>query len=173
MATQYYFLKGKVKWFRPDRQNDWGKWSHVLYPDPESLAIIRKLQESTSERQGIRNVLKRDEETNEYFISIGRASKRKRLGKEVGNDPPLVFDGTKPLPDGSLMPFKDPVGNGSDVTTKVSYYTYPVPGSKTKGTAIRWESSRIDCLVPYAGTSEYTQREMAQEKGLKDVSPQF
>lgn len=144
-ANEFYFLSGKTKWFRPDTPNQWGKWSHVLYPDPPSLEIVRKLMEPTDSLAGIKNVLQKDDDG--YFLYIGRKTKiEPRAGTPIPLRPPEIYDKDGKTPLRGVY-----VGNGSDVTTKVNVYSHSMPtgaGGK-KGRAMRWESSRIDHLVPY------------------------
>jgi hypothetical protein len=143
-VNDFYYLQGKTKWFRPDTPNQWGKWEHVLYPDAKSLDIIRKLQEPTEALEGIKNILKKDDDG--YFIRIGRKTKiEPRNGVAIPLRPPEVYDkdGKTPLRDVY-------VGNGSDITTKINVYTHNLPTNpKKRGRAVRWESTRIDNLIPY------------------------
>lgn len=143
MPKEIVFLKGKCKWFRPNQPNQWNKWEHVLYPSTESLDVIRKLQENTEALEGIKNRLMKDDDG--YYIRIGRKTKiEPRQGVPIPLFPPEIFD-----KDGKTH-LKDVfVGNGSDITTKVDVYTYKVPTSGKRGRALRWESTRVDNLIPY------------------------
>jgi len=158
LANEYVFFRGKVKWFRPEQLNDWGKWSHVIYPDNESLEKIRELQ-----AEGVKNVLKKDDDG--YFISIGRASSLNRRTpgagvKIVALTPPEVID-----KDGH--PVRGvAVGNGSDVTTKVEVYSHGTPGGG-KAKAMRWVSSRIDNLVPYEPVKDDFPHEVKAKEGFE------
>lgn len=160
--SEYFYFQGKAKWFRPAKVNEWGKWSHVLYPDDKSLEIIRTLQS-----EGVKNVLKKDEDG--YFISIGRNSEIRRRSdaggmKMVGMTPPEV------IKDG--MPFKEPIGNGSDITTKVEVYQHSTPGGG-KAKAMRWISSRIDNLIPYEMPNDQFPEEAKQTNGLEKQPEQL
>src|SRR5712671_946896 len=95
--TDYVFLQGKTKWFRPNAPNEWGKWTHVLYPNEESLNKIRDLQTSTDKTTGIKNILKKDEDG--YSITLSRPTSKTIKGKVVGFAPPEVLevDGKTPL----------------------------------------------------------------------------
>jgi hypothetical protein len=138
------FLKGKAKWVTTTKTNEWGKWTMVLYPNPESLELIRELQ-----GQGVKNVIKKDEDG--YYVRLSRNNEFKFNGKIKGNTPPVVFDGSRPLPDGGYAIVQGLVGNGSDVTVKMEVYSHRVPGSPGKmAKAMRWESVRVDTLVPYS-----------------------
>lgn len=173
-TTKQYYLSGKTKWFRHTAPDEWGKWQHVLYPNPASLEIIRELQAGSENVQGIKNQLKKDDDG--YFLRIGRKTEEKFKGQLVGLAPPIVVDGSKPLPDGGgYAPITGPIGNGSDVTTKVEVYKHKIPGSQGKyGTAMRWVSSRIDNLVPYEGKGDFTPSEQEAVGGLeKQPQPNY
>ena len=158
--SEYTYIQGKTKWFRPNKLNEWGKWSHVLYPNDAGLEKIRDLQ-----AEGVKNVLKKDEDG--YFISIGRNSeiKRKTDGagvKMVGMAPPEVVDKEgKPLRDVV-------VGNGSDVTTKVEVYSHGTPGGG-KAKAMRWVATRVDNLVEYKPENDQFPEE---EKATRNLDKQ-
>lgn len=159
--SEYLFLQGKTKWFRNEKTNEWGKWSHVLYPTDAGLEKIRELQS-----EGVKNVLKKDEDG--YFLSIGRNSeiKRKTDGggvKMQGMAPPEVIDMEG-------KPFKGSVGNGSDITTKVEVYQHGTPGGG-KAKAMRWVSTRIDNLIPYEPTRDPFPEEASAVKNL-DKQPE-
>lgn len=158
--SEFIFLQGKTKWFRPEKTNEWGKWSHVLYPNDVGLEKIRDLQ-----AEGVKNVLKKDEDG--YFLSIGRNSeiKRKTDGggvKMQGMQPPEVVD-TEGKPMRGVL-----VGNGSDITTKVEVYQHGTPGGG-KAKAMRWISSRIDNLIPYEPQTDYLPNE---EKSIRNLDKQ-
>lgn len=162
--NEYYYFQGKCKWFRPLKTNEWGKWSHVLYPNDEALEKIRELQS-----EGVKNVLKKDEDG--YFISIGRNSEIKRKSdgggvKMVGMTPPEVID-KEGKPCGLIN-----VGNGSDITTKVEVYSHGTPGGG-KAKAMRWMSSRIDNLIPYEAVKDEYPAEAKQTDGLSKQPEQL
>lgn len=157
------FVQGKVKWFRstrPDIQFPPPRWSHVMYPNTESLEKIRELQS-----QGLKNVIKKDEDG--YYVSFSRKTEMIRSGKTMGMLPPEVFD-----KDG-VTPMKDVnVGNGSDVTTKLRAYEHGTP-SGGKSVAVRWESSKIDNLVPFEGKRDFLEYEAKAAEGLKEQPAQW
>jgi hypothetical protein len=158
--TEFVFVKGKVKWFKPhvvDNRFGDAKWKHVLYPDAESIEKINKLKE-----QGLKNIIKKDEDG--YYVTFSRPFERKlKDGTRVGMMPPEVLgkDGI-PLKEGIL------VGNGSDVTTKLEVYSHASPGGG-KAKAARWLSTRIDNLVPFVVNRDF---EPDQQRAVKDLMDQ-
>lgn len=166
MATNYIYLQGKTTWFKFNRINDWGKWSHNLYLNADSLDTFRKLQEANTEVAGIKNTLKKDDDG--YYAQISRPAHMKRRGREEALTPPAVFeaDGKTPWQGGLI-------GNGSDVTSKIEVYDYPVPGSKLRGRAIRWVSTKVDKLVPFEAERDNLATELREAKGLAEQPPQF
>lgn len=163
MANEFFYFQGMTKWFRPEHTNEWGKWSHVIYPNEENLEKIRDLQ-----AQGVKNVLKKDEDG--YYLTIGRNSEIRRKTpsggvKIVGMAPPQIID-----KDGQPMHGVN-VGNGSMVTTKVEVYQHGTPGGG-KAKAMRWVSSRIDNLVPYEPQTDQFPEEAKSTKGLAEQPAQ-
>lgn len=158
MATEFVYLQGKCKWFRPHQLNDWGKWSHVIYPNAESLEKIRELQ-----AEGVKNVIKKDDDG--YFVSVGRPADIKKKTpsgmKIVGMKPPEVI-GT----DGSPL-VGIAVGNGSDITTKCEVYSHSTPGGG-KAKAMRWLSTRIDNLIPFTPDKDFDDVQIRAVKNLAD-----
>jgi len=155
--TEYIFIQGKVSWFRPFVTNQWNKYATQIHPTPESLEKIRDLQ-----AQGIKNQIKKDDDG--YYCSFTRpVSKELKTGKIITFAPVEVFD-----KDGK--PFRDPVGNGSDVTLKIEVYEHPTPGGG-KAKACRWVSARIDNLIPYTPDRDHTEDQKASAAGL-DKQPE-
>src|SRR5690349_12577378 len=137
MPSEFVYFKGKTKWFRaenPDTMFDPPRWKHVLYPDEESLKKFRLLQE-----KGIKNHLKKDDDG--YFFNLSRPTFYEAKGRPVALNRPKVMNA-----DGSE--FVGQVGNGSDVTSKCEVRSYKLKTGKW-GCSVRWDSSRIDNLVPY------------------------
>lgn len=165
-AKEYIFLQGKTKWFRPtqfDSKFEPPRWNHVLYPNDESLDKVRKLQS-----EGVKNTLKLDDDG--YYITLARPcykeyrDKQTNAMKKMIFDPPVVLDAEgKPL--GNV-----PVGNGSDITTKMEVYTHGKPGGG-KAKAMRWESSRIDNLIPFEKKTDFNPEEQLAVKNL-DKQPE-
>jgi hypothetical protein len=169
--NEYVYLKGKASWVQAHKINEFGKWSLMLHPDRESLDILRDLQ-----ADGVKNVIKKDDDG--YFVRLARPNEIKVKGKIIGMVAPEVFDGTKPLKDddGNIIgyyPFKEYVGNGSDVVVKMQVYQHGIPGQPgKKAKAIRWESLRVDNLIPYTKAS-FDERSADMVDGLEKQTKQL
>lgn len=161
MTTRYINLRGKTKWFRPDRLSQYNKWEHQLYPIPEDVDKILELK-----AQGLKNNLRKDDEG--YNINIGRPPELKVNGAVKALQPPVVTI-TK---DGIELPYTGLVGNGSDITTTVEVYNHRVPGSPgKKAVAWRWLSTRIDNLVPFQSEEMRPEEQKAVEHHSKTPVP--
>lgn len=155
--SEYIYIQGKVKWFRPKVPNKWNKWSVQIHPNDKGLEIIRELQS-----QGCKNQLKKDEDG--YFANFSRpVTKETSTGKILSFKPVEVFDR-----DGN--PFDGNVGNDSDVTLKLEVYSHATPGGG-KAKAIRWVSAKIDNLVPFESTRDLNEYEKEAAEGL-DKQPE-
>lgn len=150
--TTLYYIPGKFMWCRAEKPNKFGKWSTVQYPSKEGMEIVRKLKE-----EGLKNVVKKDEDGEN--ITWSRDTQKMIKGKLIAFTAPIVLgaDGQTPL--------KDYVGNGSDGVIKIAVYSYnhPIGG---KGIAARWESIRIDNLVPYNKDRDFQDDQLKQVAGL-------
>lgn len=169
--TEFVYVKGKAKWFRhmaPETYMEKSFWKHTVYPDTESLEIIRDLQ-----AQGLKNKLKKDEDG--YYVNFSRPTVMKNKGQVVPMNPPMVVQ-----KDGKT-PQTQEVGNGSDITTKLEVYSHNVPGGG-KAKAARWLSTRVDNLVVYNSrlgpnnqfdpTEYFDAHEQRAVKGLADQPAQ-
>ncbi len=167
MANEYIYLKGKVKWCRPSAPDPWGNWKTEQYLEGDDLERVRELQ-----ARGLKNVIKKDEDG--YFTTWRRPVQKVYNGKVTGFAPPEVLDGSRKLDDGSYAPLRDVnIGNGSDCIIKLQIYSHKVPGGgDKKGIAARWESIRVDNLVPFEGKKDFTDIEEKQVRGLENVPPQ-
>jgi len=173
--TDYVNFQGKARWFKPQAPNQWNRWSHELVLTPESLELFRELQLSQQDTDkitgkpitvnGIMNKLKKDEDG--YYTSFSRPCSKEYRGKIRGFEPPLVFqaDGKTPLV-GVL------VGNGSDVTTTCECYTYPNPAGGGYGRALRWYSTRVDNLVPFDNSRDFTDEQHKAKHFLDKLAPE-
>ena len=146
MATEVIYFTGKGAYINAHKINQWGKWDMKLYPDVAGIELFKKLQEE----KGIQNELSKDDEG--WFIRLGRKANITVRGKLVGQQPPMVFDGRKPLPGGGYAPLLEPIGNGSDVLAKVEVYSFNTPRGG-KGHAMKWAAVRVDNLVPFDNAS--------------------
>lgn len=107
-----------------------------MYPDTKGLEIIRELQ-----AEGLKNVLKKDED-NQYFISFHRDPTKMMRGKLVSFAQPKVIDNEGKPMDGNL------IGWESDVTCRLEVYK-SAPNSAYRYVGARWDSLRVDNLVPW------------------------
>lgn len=126
MTTHYF--KGIAKWAKvhtPDKK--YGHYSINVYMDPDNLAAYTK--------SGIQVAVKEDEEGK--FVTFRRSPKKLIKGELVDFGGPAVFnaEGT---------PLKEDVGNGSDVTVKVTSF------ETAKGVGHRLESVLVNNLVEYS-----------------------
>lgn len=134
-ATELIDVHGKLKYIHAVSFNKYDKWSVTFYPTPESLEVIRDLQ-----AQGVKNVMKKDDDG--YFISFSREPTKLIRGKVVAFAAPKVIDKEGKPFDGNK------IGRGSDATIRLEVYQHGTPsGGKAK--AARWDSARIDNLIPY------------------------
>lgn len=166
MATEFLYLKGKVKWCRPHMPDPWGNYKTEFYPTAEDLVKVKALKETKNGVSGIKNTIKKDEDGE--YISLRRPQSKVMKGVVKGFTPPEVLDGSQTLPDGSNPPLREtPIGNGTDATIKISVYTHGTPGGG-KARATRWEAIRVDNLVPYEGRKDFTDGEAKQVEGLAE-----
>lgn len=139
--TEIIKVRGKGKWIKHNAPNEWNKWTHVLYPDSQSLDKIRELQ-----GQGIKNQVKKDDDG--WYVTFSRPTTITNKGKVSPMSPPIVTDAMgKSLTGVSI-------GNGSDLTTTLEVYAHAVPGSDKKAKAARWQSTVVDTLIPYGSETE-------------------
>lgn len=164
--AEYIFLSGKAKWFKPHQPNKFGAWSHDIYLDDVSLTKVKELMKGSDTVEGIKNKLSMDEDGQR--ITVKRDTSKTMRGKVVGFAPPTVLG-----PD-SLPLVDQMVGNGSDITTKIEYYTYNKPGIQggKKGAAIRWLSTRVDNLVPFKLNRDFDEDGEKQVRGLAEQPAQ-
>jgi hypothetical protein len=160
VANTFVYLTGKVSWVKHIKPDDKfgppGKWSFKLHPDEKSLGIINDLKITKDGIGGIKNVLGKDEDG--YFMTFSRPVNKTINGAVRAFYPPEVVNA-----DGS--PCTAAIGNGSDATAKIEVYTHRVPnGGKARAT--RWDSMRIDHLVPYEKERDYPPAELKKIEEL-------
>lgn len=160
MAVEFVFLKGKAKWVTHQAPDKYGNWSLVLYLDPESLEKWNQLQNSPKK---VQTKLGQDEDGQ--FIRIRRPQQKMMRGKVVGFTPPTVL-GPDNLPMQNVN-----IGNGSDVTVKIAWYSFNNPMG-IKSYAIRLEAIRVDNLVPYEKQRDMDGDTLEQISGLDQVKPE-
>ena len=158
MASELIDVKGKVKFIHAVNLNKYDKWSIVIYPTNESREKIYDLQ-----AQGIKNVMKKDED-NQYYIQFSREPTKLIRGKVIAFAAPRVLDSKGEIMDGTK------VGNGSDVTVRLEVYQHGTPsGGKAK--AARWDSLRVDNLIKWEIDKDLPPTEAEAAKDLMN-SPQ-
>lgn len=166
MANNFVFLQGKVKWCRPHVLDPkFNKYSTVLYLTPEARETMLELQ-----TQGVKNQMKKDEDG--YFMTFSRPGSKTYIDKDGAPrvrafTPPLVLDKDGKTPLNNIN-----IGNGSDCTLKIEVYEHRVPGG-SKAKAVRWESIRVDNLVPFDGKKDFTEGEAGMAKGVEDAPEQL
>jgi hypothetical protein len=164
MAVEYIYLQGKAKWFKSQTPNKFGDYSHDIYLTDESRTKLEELKKGKGNVEGIKNSLKQDEDG--YYVSLRRPQSKTIRGKVVGFAPPEILD-RNGLPLHDIL-----VGNGSDITTKVEYYTYKKPFGEGRGSAIRWASTRVDNLVPFVTQRDFDADQTKAVSGLETVPHQ-
>lgn len=151
--TENVYLSGKCKWCKSQEPNQFGDYKVDLFPDSESLNKLMELK-----ARGLKNVLKNTEDGPS--MSFKRPTRKTMRNQVINFGPPVVVD-----KEGS--PTLQAVGNGSDVTIKLLIYPYKVPGIGTPGIGARWESLRIDNLVPFSN-QQFTVEQERAASGLMD-----
>ncbi len=152
--TIHTSVKGKCRWAHVTRLNRYDAWSIELWPIPEDLERIREWQ-----AKGLKNTMRKDEEG--YNLRFKRDPTKKitlRTGeiKHLTFTPPSVA-----MADGSPLPQGVSIGNGSDVTVLLEVYTHGTPGGGS-AVAARLEGVRVDKLVPFDPSKDYTTEEKAK-----------
>jgi hypothetical protein len=170
--TEWVYLDGKVSWVMAQKPNQWGKWSLQLHLSQKSLDYLREL----IAEKGLKTQIKKDDDG--WYIRLSRPTQLTlKTGKIVGLTAPELFDGNIPLKDdeGNIIgyaPLLVPIGNGSDGVVKCDLYQYTIPMTQgQKGHAMRWNSLRIDNLVPFNSKS-LDERVANSAKGLNDQPKQ-
>lgn len=139
MATKVYYISGKsmyAKVYEPDEYPEGSfNWKIIVCPDEDG--------QETFNRSGCELRPKMYEEFGRGY-QFRRPIEKEIKGKLVKFSPPSVLDANgESFPDGE-QPL---IGNGSDVTVKISVYDTPNRGKNSKGH--RLESVRVDNLIEY------------------------
>lgn len=118
------FVKGELVWIktqrdRPEEYEGKKSWSVTVYPDKESLDLVREMQ-----ADGIKNKVKKDDKG--WFVKFSRPCQQVNKDGKVTKvfDPPVIVDENGNVVDG-------PVSNGAIGTVKVDFYEHPVKGGKS------------------------------------------
>lgn len=157
-STELVDVQGKIKFVHAVAFNKYDKWSVVFYPNQTSLEVIRDLQ-----AQGVKNVMKKDDDG--YFIQFSREPTKLMRGKVIAFTAPKVIDKEGKLFDGNK------IGRGSDATIRLEVYQHGTPsGGKAK--AARWDSIRIDELIPWDPDKSLTAEEAENVKSLTESPAQ-
>lgn len=131
MTTETYYFSGKAKWAKvqkPDEKYD--NYQVTLYMDDENF---QKFKESK-----LKLSIKEDE-NSDRFVVFKRKSKQNFGEGDEDMGPPKVFIGTVE----DYQPFTGLIGNGSDVTLRVSVY------DTRNGKGHRLEKVLVTNLVEY------------------------
>lgn len=155
MASKLIDIHGKVKYIHAVALNKYNRWSITLYPTDESMKLLRELKS-----EGLKNEFQRDDDGD--YMSFHRDPEKLVRGKTRAFAAPKVID-----KDGNLMDGYR-VGWGSDVTCRLEYYKNG-PKSPYKFAAVRWDSLRVDNLVPFEAERDLPPTEAAEVKSLKEA----
>lgn len=156
MPSKEVFIRGKVKFAHTKRPNKYGKYSVLVYPDPESLTIINKMKED-----GLKNELKRDDD-GDYMAFHREPEKTDRQQRRYSLGAPVVIDQDGRMLDGY-------VGNGSDCGIKLETYwgTNPIGA---KYFAARFAGLKVYNLIPYNPSDSDVPQEVKGAKNF-DIQP--
>lgn len=150
------YLSGKGRWVRMNTIDKYGKWSLILYLDQVSISEFNKMKEEN----GILNKLGTDD--NGDFVRLSRPQKKIFRGVETIMQPPEVVDIK-----GEPMSKDIWIGNDSDITAKLTLYSFNKQFGQGTGHAIRLEGIKVTNLVPYASLADRTPDERKQVEGLE------
>lgn len=157
MATKTIYLSGKLKWVHTNKPDPkYGKYSCVLYPSDESLNKIKELKDN---KPAILNELKKDDDG--YHMKFSCEPNKLINGVMQIFQVNVVNKDNQPL---TVL-----VGNGSDGTIKLDYYTY----RKGEGAAVRLKAIRVDNLIPYEPSRDFTQEQKDNVEGLSEQPKSF
>lgn len=137
--TEFIQLKGKGKFVQVKGMNPWKKWTVTLYPDPDSLEVMRDLQ-----AKGIKNRMRKDDDG--YHMIFNRPSEKEI--EEANGMKRLIYFSPVEVTDAEGKPFDNLIGHGSDLTITLEIYQHNTPAGG-KAIAARLYAVRVDHLVPY------------------------
>jgi hypothetical protein len=159
--TEIIEVQGKGRWFHVLQRNKFGDWSLELFPNKDSLEVIRKLQ-----AQGMRNQLKWDDTEDAWFVRFKRPPKKEIRGVMVEMEPPVVMDQNGVKLSGDIS-----FGNGSDVTLALEVYEHGTPSGK-KAKAARLRGVKFDNLIPFNRETDYPKEEQPVAEKLYNTPKQ-
>ncbi len=137
MATKTLYVEGTAMWVKAKTPDpEYGHFSMDLYPNKKGLKIIQDAKLEIEPRI-------KDDKT---FYKLRRPDTKMIKDELVKFGPPKVVLNTGKVDDKGIPitePFDGLVGNGSEVTVKISAYT----AGKFNGH--RLEAIRIDKLIEY------------------------
>lgn len=133
MSKGTYYFTGKAMWAECNKINKYGKYAIKLKVDKETAKQYKAIGTKGSPKEL---------DDGDYLISFTRKPTDKvfKNGEKVEAGPPEVIDAMG-------VPYKGDIGNDSDVTVKVSVFSWD--NSFGKGTAARLEKVRVDKLVEW------------------------
>lgn len=130
MATEHILLNGTCKWAKVRKPDDkYNNYTIDLYMDKESFSAF--------ELSGLQLTPKEDEDGR--FVRFRRPEEKMIKGEVIHYGPPKVVNS-----DNEVLP-DTLIGNGSDVTVRVSVY------DSTKGKGHTLEAIRVNELVEFEG----------------------
>lgn len=152
------YLKGKFKHMYHLKPNPRypDKWNTLLYPDDESIEIIKALK-----KRGVQNHLKMDDDG--WCINFSRPVEAPWGG--LMEPPKVIFK------DGS--PVEVRVGNGSDGILELDVYQHKTDRPGEFKAAARWKGARIDNFIPFNPETQYPEEEKAAIKNLSEEPEQL
>lgn len=159
--TRTEYVQGKLSWVRVVKPDlTYNCWTVNLHPTAESLEKIREWQS-----QGLKNQIKKDDD-GWYTKFRCNVSRERKDGTIWTFEPPKVVDKDGRPMDGSI------IGNGSDGTVKLEVYEHGTPGGG-KAIAARLVGLRVDNLIPFNPDEDYTEKEAADVKELREQKELF
>lgn len=134
-GTQILYISGPCKWaqvYPHNMDKEYEQWRIEVAPDDASLIALKA---SGSRLEG-----KIDEDGKLWFKFRRKTKAEFKRGEIEELKPPKIVEKNA---DGEYIPFDKPIGNGSEVTIKVSVYP------SRKGVGTRLEAVCVDKHIPY------------------------
>lgn len=129
MSTEYIYLRGVCKWAQVRKPDE-------KYQNFKVNLYLDKASEETFTKSGLRLEPNKDDDGTYY--TFRRPVERLIKGEVVKFGPPKIF-----AADNTVLPEDVLIGNGSDVTIKVSVY------DTVKGKGHRFEVLRVEKLIEF------------------------